>query len=90
MQGIPAIFHRLYLIIQMLAINEDLFCSAEFVLLSLTEDKLQETSALMFIQVGIPQSFAYKMKMLPSYLFLFCFLCVMYKMFSYFWCLWSV
>jgi len=42
-------------------------------------DKLQETSALMSIQVGIPQSLAYKMKMLPSYSSLFSFLCVMHK-----------
>jgi hypothetical protein len=33
----------------------------------------------MSIQVGIPQSFTYKMKMLPSYSSLFSFLCVMHK-----------
>jgi hypothetical protein len=66
----------------MLDINEDLLYHAEFVLLPLTLDKLQETSALMSIQVGIPQSLTYKMKMLPvlpSYCFLFSLLCVMHK-----------
>jgi len=49
------------------------------VLLPLTLDKLQATSALMSIQVRIPHSLTYKMKMLPSYSSLFSFLCVMHK-----------
>ena len=48
-------------------------------LLPLTLDKLQATSALVLIQVRIPHSLTYKMKMLPSYSSLFSFLCVMNK-----------